>query len=175
MKVNPIFSSKGFSFDVEKVNGGGSYYVAGYQRLILNYIEIPITAAYEINQRLEISAGSYFAIGINGRYEMKIKYENVNGGITRIYDARYFGFRTKDEIIDYSNTAALQKFDYGVLLDLSYNIGIGSVNIFFSNGLRDIKIKDYWTNFSQDEKKRNNIALGFSFTYFLLKNKSSCC
>ena len=155
-----LFSSKGYSFDIEKIYGDGGAEIEGYMRTTFNYLEIPINVAYKIND-FQIFAGPYIAFGLGGRDKSKIEFggESVEDK-TKMKPK--FGKVNED---DYEEGVEYFKaFDFGLNLGVGYAFGPISVNAAYSLGLGNV-IPKYEGYEDTDKEKISNRVLSLSVAY----------
>lgn len=159
LQTGLMLTSKGFSYDMEEMSGEE---IEGYSRFILNYIEVPINAAYKFNG-FQIYAGPYVAIGIGG----KNKWDYTYAGETNADESKLkpvFGEVGEGDLGE--DEGAFNALDYGlnfgvgyqvgpILINAGYSLGLGNINPGFEGD--DGDIKDY---------KMSNRVINLSVSYF---------
>ena len=161
-----LFSSKGYSFDIEKIYGDGGAEIEGYMRTTFNYLEIPINVAYKIND-FQIFAGPYIAFGLGGRDKMKLEVDGESLE-EKIKLKPKFGklndddFEDEDE--DEDDYDYFKAFDFGLNLGFGYAFGPISVNAAYSLGLGNT-IPKYEGYEDTDKERISNRLLSFSVAY----------
>lgn len=161
-----LFSQKGASFDLEE-NFEGAENVDGYDRLTLNYIEIPINVTYNIND-FQIFAGPYVGIGIGGMNKFDYSYEDpLFGSISEEGEISYkpfFGEVKEGDLEEDEN--AFSALDFGVNLGLGYNVGPVLINAGYSLGLANLTPSYDFEGFDRADLKQTNRVITLSLTYF---------
>ncbi len=175
-----LFSVKGYNDDLdamvkdmEEAYGITGIKIDGSSTTRLNYLEIPINVAYSINEKLQLFAGPYVAIGFGGKakYDFTVTYNGESESNK--------GETTLKSVIgeaDYADLADDEDFVNG--LDFGLNLGLGYkvtpailVNAGYSLGLGNLNnytIKDYADYKPEDYKMSNNV-ISLSVTYLFGK------
>lgn len=157
-----MFSSKGFSYDLEEESGDGVTY-DGYDRSILNYIELPINAVYKI-KGFQIFAGPYLAYGVGGKEKWDYTYsysgiEDEESGETKLKPI--MGDVDIDELED--DEAAFYPFDWGFNFGVGYQAGGFLFNAGYSLGLGNIMPK--YSDDVREQMKFSNRVITVSVAY----------
>lgn len=134
-----LFSSKGYSVDLEEhLNLPNDAEVEGYNRISLNYVEIPVNAVIRISG-LEIFAGPYVGIGIGGKQKWDYTV-TVAGADEEVSDdmkiKAFFGEVGEGDLDD--DEGAYRALDYGVNFGLGYGVGPVVISAGYSLGLGNL-------------------------------------
>jgi len=100
------------------------------QNINMQYLQIPLTAAYKINlsssTRLFIQAGPYIAYGIGGSNKTKIKYYDLGDK------------EPKEEKVNTFGKDRFKRFDFGLTGGIGVEFGDLIVGVNYEHGLIDI-------------------------------------
>lgn len=157
-----LFSSKGFSYDIEKMYEDGDEKPKGYWRTTFNYLKVPINVAYKIND-LQIFAGPYIAFGLGGRIKLKLEADGESLEKKTKLKPKFGRYNDDDFEDDYHYFKA---FDFGLNLGVGYAFGPISVNAAYSLGLGNI-ITKYEGDEDTGKEKFSNRVFSLSLTYTL--------
>lgn len=168
-----LFSGKGFALNLKEPYDGYEVegIIKGYNRLALNYIEIPVNVAYKIKD-FQIYAGPYLAVGISGENKYDYSLTNTDGVNTYTFSDR--GDYTYKPIFGEANAAdfsddsePFRALDYGLNLGVGYDVGPVVVSLGYSLGLGNITPKYEGSTADPSDSKLSNRVLNVSVTYFL--------
>ncbi len=166
LQTGLIFTSKGFSMDLDEWSND-DFDVDGYFRFRFNYLEIPLSVAFNI-EGFQVYAGPYVAIGIGGtaveKYE--VKFEG-----TTFYEEDD-SFNLKPVFGDYDpadldeDEDAFNALDFGLNFGLGYKVGPVLLNAGYSLGLGNMTpgIKD--SDFDPDDRKMSNRVITVSASFY---------
>jgi len=177
-----LFTIKGYNVDLDEwakeldaefdVSG---IELEGSSTARLNYLEIPIHFAYGINEKLQLFAGPYVAIGFGGKAksDITLKFD----GQSEPLENETVTLKSVIGEADYTDLAE-EGEDFVNGLDFGLNVGLGYkvtpailVNAGYSLGLGNLnpsKIKDYADYEPKDYKMSNNV-ISLSVTYLFGK------
>ena len=156
-----IFTSKGYSYDLDEISEEIDY--DGYERVIFNYIELPVNAVYKI-KGFQIYAGPYIAFGICGKYKWDYTYDYYG---TEEGDSGKMKLKPKFGEVDEDDLGEDEDAFYA--LDGGFNFGIGYqfdgfvIQAGYSLGLGNIMPK--YTDDIRDEYKYSNRVITLSVAY----------
>lgn len=151
-----LLSSKGYSIDIEEEYGDGA---EGYERIILNYLEIPINFAYKTGD-FQIFAGPYLAFGIGGKY----KYDDgTDSGDSKMKPV--FGEIGEGDLEDDENPYSA--LDLGFNLGVGYQVGPMLINAGYSLGFANLNPGIEGADFDPKDFKQSNRVISLSVSYFL--------
>ena len=154
-----MLTSKGFSYDLEEEWGEGT---EGYNRVIFNYLEVPINFAYKIND-FQIYAGPYLAIGIGGKNKWDVTYDGDS-------DADEYKFKPvlgevgEGDLDD--DEVAYRALDYGLNLGVGYQVGSILINAGYSLGLGNLTPAYEGDDDDRKDYKISNRVISLSVSYF---------
>ncbi|MDF1547736.1 MAG: porin family protein [Bacteroidales bacterium] len=154
-----MLTSKGFSYDLEEEWGVGT---EGYDRVIYNYLEVPVNFAYKIND-FQIYAGPYLAIGIGGKNKWNVTYDGASYADEYKYKP-VFG-EVGEGYLD-ADDDAYSALDYGINFGAGYQIGPMLINAGYSLGLGNLT--PAYKGYVSDRKdfKVSNRVISLSVSYF---------
>lgn len=152
-----MFTSKGFSFDLEEEWGEGT---EGYDRIIFNYLEVPVNFAYKING-FQIYAGPYAAIGIGGKNKWDVTYDGDSDADEYKFKP-VFGEVGEGDLGD--DEDAYSAFDYGLNFGVGYQVGSVLINAGYSLGLGNITPAYEGDNDDRSDYKISNRVISLSVT-----------
>jgi hypothetical protein len=168
-----MFSGKGFSVDLDKMSNDYETNYDGYERAILNYLELPIHAAYKI-KGFQIYAGPYIAFGIGGKDKWDYSYTDMFGEKQSEKDETKLkpkmGEVKEGDLGD--NESAYNGLDYGIDFGLGYQIKSILINAGYSLGLGNITPK--YEGSSKDDRKNikfSNRVITVSVSYLFGKKE----
>lgn len=159
-----MFSSKGFSYDLDKM-GDQTFTYDGYERAILNYIEMPIHAVYKI-KGFQIYAGPYIAFGISGKYKWDYTY-TMNGQEESEKDDMKLKPKmgeVKEGDLD-DDEGAYSGLDYGLNFGIGYEIKSILINAGYSLGLGNINPGYEGSESDKKDYKYSNRVISISAAY----------
>jgi len=168
-----MFSSKGFSYDLDEISNDYETNYDGYERFILNYLELPIHAVYKI-KGFQIFAGPYLGFGIGGKYKWDYTYTDIFGekqsekGDTKLKPK--MGEVKEGDLDD--DEGAYSGLDYGIDFGLGYQIKSILINAGYSLGLGNINPKS--EDSSKDDRKDykfSNRVISISVSYLFGKKE----
>jgi len=176
-----LFTIKGYNDDLDEMAKelDAEFDVSGIElegssTARLNYLEIPIHFAYGINDKLQLFAGPYVAIGFGGKLKSDITMKF--GGESEALGEETITLKSVIGEADYADLGDEEDFVNG--LDFGLNVGVGYkvtpailVNAGYSLGLGNLnpsKIKDYADYEPKDYKMSNNV-ISLSVTYLFGK------
>ena len=160
-----LYSSKGYSIDLE-ADLDPDETVDGYQRAIVNYLEIPIHFAYKMND-LQLYAGPYIGIGIGGKMKWDVTYKydgeeyKSDGDISL---KPVFGEVDSNDLDD--DESPYNALDFGLNLGAGYQVGPILINAGYSLGLGNLTPKEKDSDFDPKDMKTSNRVLSLSVSYF---------
>lgn len=166
-----MLSSKGYSIDLDKMGDETDTY-DGYWRNILNYIELPMHAAYKI-KGFQIYAGPYIAFGIGGKSKQDYTI-TLNGEKHKEKDdvklKPKMGEVKEGDLDD--DEGAYSGFDYGLNFGLGFQIKSILINAGYSLGLGNIypKIEGESKDDRKDFKFSNRV-ISISVSYLFGKKE----
>lgn len=147
-----LFSSKGYSIDVEEEFGARS---DDYARITNNYITVPVNAVFKIGN-FEISAGPYASMAIFGKGKVKVDGNTEEGKIA--YDNNV----TEDDSFDDDVEDVYKRTDFGAQIGIGYNIAPITITAGFSKGFSNIIPK---FDGDDSENKITNSVIQLSVIY----------
>ena len=156
-----LLSAKGYSVDVKE-----EYDATGFDRYVINYLEIPVSFAYKI-KGFQVYAGPYVAFGIFG----KNKWDLKGDGWDDSGDAK-FKFVMKE--VDLESLAddelPAKRVDYGLNFGVGYQLGPILINAGYSLGLANLTpaIKDF-DEFDPKDNKNSTRTISLTATFFFGK------
>lgn len=180
-----LFSNKGYNLDFKETLEGEldaidlNLYVddyEGYYSCNYNYIELPVNLIYK-KSGFQVSAGSYFALGIGGEvkydhsYRVRYSYVSEEGS----YELEpVFGEVDEDTYENHSNDEDLAElyraFDFGLNFGVGYQVGSVVFNVGYSPGLGNLTPNyDVDDHFDEDYSKeviQKNRVFTFSASCF---------
>ncbi|MGK7390700.1 MAG: porin family protein [Candidatus Cyclobacteriaceae bacterium M2_1C_046] len=155
-----VYSSKGFSIDMEELVGG-AVTIDGYNRFIINYLDIPITGVYKLSG-FEIMAGPYLAFGLSGEQDYDLTIGN-----DREADSEEIEFTSEVDAGSHPDKIQIRGFDAGIRLGLGYEIGPGVVTLSYSKGFVNLTPDDATEpEFNPEDEKITNCVISIGFNYF---------
>jgi hypothetical protein len=156
-----LLSAKGYSVDVKKDYDG-----TGYDRYIINYLEIPVNIAFKM-KAFQIYAGPYVAIGIAG----KDKYDIDYGDGSNDKGDDKFKFVGKEASLEdmMGEEIPVKRLDYGLNFGLGYMVGPILINAGYSLGLSNMTPDIADIDFEPKDYKVSNRVITASVTFFLGK------
>jgi hypothetical protein len=165
-----MFSSKGFSYDLDEM-GYETITYDGYYRAILNYLELPITVAYKI-KGFQIYAGPYVAFGIGGKDKWDYTY-TINGAEETNKDDMKLkpkmGEVKDGDLAD--DEGAYSGLDYGLNFGLGYQIKSILINAGYSLGLGNINPGYEGSENDRSDSKYSNRVISISVSYLFGKKE----
>ena len=176
-----LFTIKGYNDDLDEMAKelDAEFDVSGIElegssTARLNYLEIPIHFAYGINDKLQLFAGPYVAIGFGGKLKSDITMKF--GGESEALGEETITLKSVIGEADYADLGDEEDFVNG--LDFGLNVGLGYkvtpailVNAGYSLGLGNLnpsKIKDV-TDYEPKDYKMSNNVISLSVTYLFGK------
>lgn len=162
LKSGLMLTSKGFSFDLKEEWGKGA---EGYDRVIFNYLEVPINFAYKIND-FQIYAGPYLAIGIGGKEKWDVTTKDDKDA-DKIKYIPVFGKVGEGDLDE--NEGAYSALDYGLNLGVGYQVGPILINVGYSLGLGNLTPESKGYDYSRKDYKMSNRVISLSVSYFFEK------
>lgn len=170
-----LYVRKGFSIDLEETledflgNFGEVKSVEGYDRVIFNYLEMPVNFAYRF-RNFQVYAGPYIATGIGGTSKWDYSFE-FDGEKTK--DKDKMKIKPSLKKIDYDEMEldedVFYAIDFGVNLGVGYNFRKLTIATGYSNGFGNLipEVKGA-SDFRKDNKEFNR-NVNLSLTYFFGK------
>lgn len=158
-------TSKGYSYDF-KEDLEEDENIDGYDRVILNYLEIPIHIAYKVNN-FQIYAGPYLAFGIGGKnkWDYKYTYDGDSESDKDEYKLNpIFGKVKEGDLGD--DDGAYSAFDYGLDFGFGYQAGSILINAGYSLGLGNINPGYEGGDYDPKDFKISNRVITLSVNYF---------
>jgi len=157
-----MFTSKGYSYDLDEISDDDITY-DGYDRTILNYFELPVSAVYKF-KGFQIGAGPYIAYGISGKEKWDYTYdyygtEEGDSGETKLKPKMG---EVEDGDLD-EDEEAFYAMDWGFNFGIGYQTGGLLVNAGYSLGLGNIMAK--YSGFEREDYKFSNRVITVSGTY----------
>jgi len=165
-----LFTRKGFSFDIEEAWGGEGVDVEGYDRMMVNYLEIPIHAAYKFGG-FQVYAGPYFAFGIGGKNKWDV---TVSGDGFEESDSDETSLKPVFGEVDYENLdedeSPYRAFDAGLNFGIGYQMDKLLINAGYSLGLVNTAPSSVKGNDDYDaaDQKSTHRVISVSVSYFFL-------
>ena len=163
-RIGINFISKGTKYDL-KANLSNGEEVSGYNKIIVNYIEAPITAIYSL-ERAKVKLGPYFAYGISGINKYDYEY-TLDGNV--IYSAigeRKYEFSAYSD--DQSVYLQIPRFDAGIQIGVEYSVGSSkNLSLELYRGYKNLTPKDPDNIVNNSDFKVTNVGFNFSLIYFL--------
>lgn len=160
-----LYSSKGYAMDLDAYEDFGFGTVDGYSRFIVNYLEIPVTAVYKVSN-FEITAGPYVAFGLSGKMDYDVEF-TFDGDTETEAGSEKVEFTNEVDASSNDDKIHIRGLDAGLTFGLGYDLGIGTVNAFYSKGLVNLTPEEADDpEFDPADEKVTNSVLGISFTYF---------
>ncbi len=161
-----LLSSKGYSYDLEQ-DLDADETIEGYDRYIFNYLEIPISVAYKINDNFQVFAGPYLAVGISGKNKWDATYtwdgeENSDNGDSKLKPI--FGEVGEGDLGD--DEDAYSALDYGFNLGVGYQTGPILINLGYSLGLGNLTPGYEGSDGDPKDYKMSNNVISLSVSYF---------
>ncbi len=147
--------------------------VTGSSTNRFNYLEIPIHFAYSINEKLQLYAGPYVAIGFGGKAKSDITIAFDGESDTDVNETIFKSVMGEVDLADLADDELpLNGLDFGLNLGIGYKVTPAIlVNAGYSLGLANLnsyKIKDYPDYKPEDAKMSNNV-ISLSVTYLFGK------
>jgi len=156
-----LLSAKGYSVDVKK-----DYDATGYDRYVINYLEIPVSFAYKI-KAFQVYAGPYVAFGITG----KNKWDLKGDGWDDSGDDKFKFVMKEVNLEDLADDELpVKRVDYGLNFGVGYQLGPILINAGYSLGLANLTpaIKDY-ADFDPKDNKASTRTISLTATFFFGK------
>lgn len=164
-----LFTSKGYSVDLEDDLPSGVE-VDGYDRVSLNYVEIPVNAVVKISG-LQIYAGPYVGIGIGGKNKWDYTVTTAAGDEDVSDDMKlkaFFGEVGEGDLDD--DEGAYRALDYGVNFGLGYGVGPVVISAGYSLGLGNLTPEmdtGDMGDFDPADFKQSNRVITVSAAFFI--------
>lgn len=167
-----LFTSKGSRVDIADLEEDNET-SEGYDRYVLNYLEVPAVITYKI-LGLRLYAGPYAAIFLGGKNKWDYSY-SVDGTVVDEYKGEVkfksaFGEVSKDDAESLGNDEGyLRALDFGVNFGAGYQVGPILVNAGYSIGLGNLAAD--WENDPDhaDDFKMKNSVISLSLSYLFIK------
>jgi|SRR6056297_889525 len=164
-----LFTRKGYSLDLESDLPDGVS-VDGYARTMVNYLEIPIHAAYKFGG-FQVYAGPYFAFGIGGKNKWDV---TVSGDGFEESDSDETSLKPVFGEVDYENLdedeSPYRAFDAGLNFGIGYQMDKLLINAGYSLGLVNTAPSSVKGNDDYDaaDQKATHRVISVSVSYFFL-------
>lgn len=167
-----LLTSKGYSADLDEMakefeeDYGVEVSIDGYDRVIVNYLEIPINLAYNISG-FQIYAGPYLAFGIGGKNKWDYTVEAGGMEESNSDEIKYkpiFGEVGEDDLGD--DEEAYSAFDYGLNFGVGYQVGPVLVNAGYSLGLGNMNPGYEGSDEDPADYKISNRVIAVSVSFF---------
>lgn len=162
-----FFIRKGYKLDMEEILQNEESF-DGYNRVSLNYLEVPVNIAYKI-RNFQVYGGPYLSANIGGKSKWDYSYE-MNGFKVEDSDemkVRPFLKEVESGDLD-GDEQAVYALDYGLNIGVGFMRGPISVNTTYSNGFSNTTPRYKGSNIRKDFKQFNN-GFHLSLTYFLMQ------
>jgi len=184
-----LYSNRGYSVDFEKMLDDQFDDIdvdmddyEGHVRLNYNYIELPINLVYK-NSGFQISAGPYFAVGIDGGFKHDFSFEADGEDFDSddFFDEDSYKLKPvfgevdddmyEDYLDDENITGLYRAFDFGLNIGVGYQVKSVLFNAGYSFGLTNLTPKYDADDYDMDEDYTENAiqknrVFTFSVSYF---------
>jgi len=160
-----VFNQKGATMDLEEGLSSGQS-VDGYDRITLNYLEIPILAAVKI-ESFQVYAGPYLAYGIGGKNDYDYTVSTEGGeDVTWKDEVKLKGKMGEVDPADLeADEGAFNALDYGVNLGVGFQTGPVLINAGYSLGLGNVN-PEYKNGLDPADFKMSNSVINLSVSFF---------
>ncbi|MDH5599194.1 MAG: PorT family protein [Cyclobacteriaceae bacterium] len=161
------YSSKGTAVDLKELLADlPDLKIKGYDRFIVNYLEIPVKGVFAAGP-VKVSAGPYFAFGLNGinKWDYEVTY---NGGSFTDNGSEKAEF--SNERISGNNKWEIKGMDLGIDLGVEYPVGPVSLGLSYSKGFVNMTPSDPQDpSYDPSTEKMTNSVFSFTAIYMLSK------
>ncbi len=169
LQTGILFTTKGYRRNLKK-DLLPNIYVNGYDKLSMNYLEIPLHLVIKI-KKFQIYAGPYAAVAIGGKRKFDYTYNTPAGfaisvGDTYIYKPK-LGKVDPDDIAD--DERAFKALDLGADIGIGYKLGPILINAGFSIGLGNLTPKFDGDPVDPKDWKKTNRIFSISASFFFGK------
>jgi len=161
-------TSKGAAIDLEDgIPSGVS--VDGYDRVVINYLELPLNVAYSLGP-VRAVGGFYLAAGVSGKNKYDYTYSGSFGGVTFSETEKGsddIDFNTGEYDPDNDN-GEVNRYDFGVNIGLEYDLSPITLSLSYAKGFSNLTLDDPEdSDFDRADYKSTNSTLSFGVIYFL--------
>lgn len=164
LSFNPgiVFTSKGFS--VDDLEGDD------YDRIIINYLEIPLDFEVSFSDQFSAQVGPYVAFGVGGKNKFKFSGEEDE------IDIEFKSGEVNASESFSSDAGFIERLDYGLNIGLNYKVNsVAKIGIGYGLGLNNLvlevidDIDDGFDDSQSSDDKVFNRVISLNFTYLINK------
>lgn len=164
IKSSLLYTSKGYGINLNKMKGEETKKIKGYNKVIFNYIEMPLNITYKL-YNFRFYGGPFVALGVGGNHYYNYAHYTNDGKRTSFRGSKeltpvFKGTSSKNEF---------KAFDYGFNVNLGYRINRILFNAGYSFGLKNTTAKNEIFSNPKNFIIKNR-TFTFSVSYFLIKN-----
>lgn len=163
-------TSKGTATDIQDQAPNGID-ADGYNRIIINYLEMPLNVAYSLGP-VRAVGGFYLAAGISAKNKYDFTFSGNFGGTT------FSETEKGSDIIDFNtgkfdpdnNNEEINRFDFGVNIGVEYDLAPVTLTLSYAKGFSNLTLNDPEDpDFDKADFKTTNSTLSLGVIYFLGK------
>lgn len=163
-------TSKGTAFDLED-GTPNEINADGYNRIIVNYLELPMNVAYDLGP-VRAVGGFYFAAGISAKNKYDYTMSGSFGGTT------FSETEKGSDIIDFNtgefdpdnDNDEINRYDFGVNIGVEYDLAPVTLSLSYAKGFSNLTLNDPEDpDFDKSDFKTTNSTLSIGVIYFLGK------
>lgn len=162
VQTGAFYSSKGTAYDMETWLNDPSLEVKGYNRIIVDYIEVPmnLTATFA---NFSVFGGGYYAFGLTSK--QKWDYDVTFGGVTETFEGSE-KLEFNKEIISGNDNEEMKRQDIGVNLGVGYTVNNMMLKLQLNQGLSNLQPSDPDnSSYNPDAEKYLNHVYNFSVVF----------